>query len=160
MRLIFNLIVMAAFVFLLFGEEPFENMAANIDKGKSFFKSQTVTPPDGVEAKINALMRAIDSEVNDPKTEELLPIGGDTRIQESREDSAEITEKLSQKIANQAANVSPPVGDQHGSETVPASQEQAERLDSNSGKLTLISLADRAYAIDQLIYELEENAYR
>lgn len=160
MRLIFNLIVMAAFVFLLFGEEPFENMAANIDKGKSFFKSQSVTPSDGVEAKINGLMRAIDSEVNDLKIEELLPIGGDTRIQESLEDSAEITEKPSQKIANQAVNASPPVVDQHGSETVPTSQEQAERLDSNSGKLTLISLADRAYAIDQLIYELEENAYR
>lgn len=165
MRLLINLSMLAACVYLLFGEEPFRNIEPNYQRLQKMFFSDTIR--DESKQKIDALMDALDKEVartGAPAIDSVQNTSvhqndlASSAVEVARETSVvSRTERLVQNASlddSEPLNKKGAVADESGRDFDPKLVMDAPN------DVALMSLSDRAYAIDRLIFELEKNAYR
>lgn len=150
MQFLFNLAVIASLAYVVLGAERFEhhwNQFQEVSLKDSVSSKKSLSSGlDVVEAKVDRLMQTVETELNDQQRGHITRPGADKskfNVEGASEDSA--------LDASRIAPTDPPAG-----LTVDESvYEDQGDIVSEPSEPQLISLSDRAYALDRLLMELE-----
>ena len=144
MQFLFNLAVIASLVYVLFGATPFERgfEKLNAESASHLPEAVQAIDVDSVEARVDQLMKAVKTELQVAGA----PEKGIESVVETGDGEATAVPVAAQPAFQERPKIPEPA----------ASSDVVEVVMSPK----LISLADRAYALDRLLIELETDVAR